>query len=200
MTQELLRALACPATLEEAAGASETLLVAGRNLSRMAVLVRDSTRRADELRKFLTERLGKRLSQRRLWSLERSCRAAISEAAIQLTVRRGARVNPETMRRTAASRHSVNVWQYVLLYRLRAALRRSGVKPGTWGAEQAHKGAEEGLLFALTRLCGRLAGVPIPRNLDRIRREVAMIERPPMLGPVLRKRLTGVPDTINAEG
>jgi hypothetical protein len=135
------------------------------------------------LSSFLRARLGDRLSPRELWQLERRCLVAIRESTLALTVRRGARIDAATERRIGASRHPIDAWEYLLMFRLRNALHRTGLKAGAWGNEQA-RGDGEGLLFELTRLCGRLAGLRVPRNLDRTRRVAAAIKRPSHLTPV----------------
>jgi hypothetical protein len=128
---------------------------------------------------FLLREFGDTVSDTALRNLHRDCLLATSEASVAITTRRGSRPARNSKRRVGASRREVNVYAYVLLHRLRAALTEAGIKhSGLWGIAQARTGGgSEGLAYRLARECAQLAGVPLPQNLDRIRQGSARIVR-----------------------
>lgn len=197
MTQADLRALACPATLDEALQASDAFSGKATAIARAAVfgpaaLPPTSILNAQRVafRRYLERRLGLQLTPREFMALEHEWRAAIREARLKLTSWRGARTNATGIR-ILGSRRPIDAWLYLLMFRVRSALERAGIKPGAYGrGQQRATGVKEGRLFKLTRLAARLAGHRAPIDLDRVRREAARIERPVVDAQAKRVRIS----------
>jgi hypothetical protein len=138
---------------------------------------RDPNGVARELLRFLASNVKPSLPPTQLKALHRDCLAATREATQEVKVRRGLRTLASTNNTVNASRRPMNVYAVVLFHRLCVALKTAGVPhPGIWGEDQARSSSEkEGLVLRLFRQCALLAGIPVPRKLDSIRREAHKI-------------------------
>lgn len=176
LTQAQLTSVACPTTLDEAAAVPASVLKAAHELGKQGTLRPADSETQRELQEFLRAQRWRGVDrddlQRVLNRLAESCHAAIREAKLALTVRRGAHLDPQTNRQVGGSRHPVGAWEYILMSRLRTALEQQGVRAGAWSRRH-----NEGLLLQLFRLCAKLAGKEASCDLSRPRRVEREIER-----------------------